>query len=463
MQIPILNGIKGDWRRYYPVNMVPVPLGTGISNGYFKPADGIRSFATAVHFDRGGVAWRGSLYRLSGYHLVKIASDGTVTPDPLAIPGAEDTSFAVGNDRIAFTADKGLYYYDGYSITKVTDPDLGDAIDVIWLDGYFVTTDGSYIVTTELTDPTSIKPLKYGSAEASPDKIVALKKIRNEAYVVGENTIEVFDNMGGEYFPLQRIEGAQVQKGCVGTRACCVYLDTIAMVGQGVNESPSVYMCINASALKVSTHEIDTIIQGYSKAQLAEVLVESRNDRSSQLLYIHLPNETLVYDHSVSQAVGEPVWFILSSSVDGVGQYRAKNFVWCYDKWICGDKIDGHVGYLTEDVGSQYGTHVHWEFQTDIVYNGSRGAIFHELELVALTGDVALGDNPTLATCYSNDGYTWSDPKFRSAGKIGDRAKRIVWYRNGSMRDRRIQKFFGDSSAHLSFARLEAQMEPLYA
>jgi hypothetical protein len=45
MQIPILNGIYTDstpeLRTSYPVNLVPVPKQSGISNGFLRPGDGI--------------------------------------------------------------------------------------------------------------------------------------------------------------------------------------------------------------------------------------------------------------------------------------------------------------------------------------------------------------------------------------------------------------------------------------
>ena len=102
-----------------------------------------------------------------------------------------------------------------------------------------------------------------------------------------------------------------------------------------------------------------------------------------------------------------------------------------------------------------------WEFGTIIAYNEGNGAIFHELELVALTGRVALGLDPQISTSYSVDGSTWGQDHFIRAGTIGNRAKRLVWLRQGNMRNWRMQRFRGDSQAHLSFARLEAQIEPL--
>ena len=49
-QIAILSGIytteTPDYRIAYPRNMVPVPRQQGISNGYLKPAEGIKQRAT---------------------------------------------------------------------------------------------------------------------------------------------------------------------------------------------------------------------------------------------------------------------------------------------------------------------------------------------------------------------------------------------------------------------------------
>jgi hypothetical protein len=36
-----------------------------------------------------------------------------------------------------------------------------------------------------------------------------------------------------------------------------------------------------------------------------------------------------------------------------------------------------------------------------------------------------------------------------------------VWFQQGHMRNWRIQRFRGSSDAHISIARLEAQLEPL--
>ena len=62
---------------------------------------------------------------------------------------------------------------------------------------------------------------------------------------------------------------------------------------------------------------------------------------------------------------------------------------------------------------------------------------------------------------YSLDGQAWSQPNSISAGAIGTRSKRLAWRRQGFMRNWRVQRFQGDSDAHISPVRLEAQLEPL--
>jgi hypothetical protein len=443
--------------------MIPVPKDQGISKGYLRPADGLVSNGTGPGIDRGGINWNGVCYRVMGTKLVTVSSNGTVTTlgdvgGPVSTLVTLDYSF----DRLAIASGGRLYYWNSaLGLVQVTDPDLGIVLDVVWVDGYFMTTDGTSLIVTELLDPTQVNPLKYGSSEVDPDPVVALLKLRNEVYALNLNTIEVFDNVGGEFFPFQRIDGAQIQKGVLGTFACCVYLENIAFLGSGRNEAPGIYLGANAQAQKISTQEIDMILLNYTEAQLALVKLEARNDKSHNHLYVHLPDKTLVFDASASKELGENVWFTLTTSVVGFNQYRARNLVWAYDRWLIGDPQSNSVGYMVQDIGSHYGQQVRWEFGTTIVYNEGNGAIFNELELVSLTGSVAIGKDPKISTSYSVDGKSWSQDRSISVGTTGNTRKRIVWFQQGHMRNWRIQRFRGDSDSHLSFARLEAQIEPL--
>lgn len=463
-QIPILSGTytdeSADWRTSYPVNMTPVPKDQGISKGYLRPSEGIIQQGAGPGVDRGGINWKDNHYRVMGTKLIRISSNGTVSilGD---VGGTDQVTLDYSFDRLAIASAGKLYYLVGTTLTAVTDPDLGTVLDVVWIDGYFMTTDGTFLVVTELNDPTAVNPLKYGSSEADPDPIIGLLKVQNEVYAMNRHTIEVFDNIGGDLFPFQRIEGAQIQKGLIGTHGCCVFADAVAFLGSGRNEAPGIYIGANSVATKISTREIDQLLLAYTQAELALAVLEAKIDKGHQHLILHLPDRAVVYDLSGSTAVQQPLWFVMTSAVAGFSTYRAKNLVWCYDRWNCGDPTSSKIGYLTEEISSHFGDIVRWEFSTSIIYNESHGAIFHELELVCLTGRVRFGFNPTLSMSYSIDGETWSQDKFIESGKTGERNRRLSWRRLGIMRNWRIQRFNGNSDTHIAIARLEAQLEPL--
>lgn len=463
MQISILNGVytneNSDFRIAYPYNMVPVPVEQGISRGYLRPGDGIAAFtADGPGIDRGGINWKGVCYRVMGTSLVSIDNVGGITTLG-TIPGSDPVKFDYSFDYLAIRASNGLFLYNGF-LTQISDVDLGNCIDFIWVDGYFMSTDGEFIAVTELNDPFSVNPLKYGSSEADPDPVLAILKLHNEPTVINRYTIETFSNIGGAGFPFQRVDGALIPKGVIGTNACCIFMDAVALVGGGRNEAISIYLASNGQFVRLATREIDQLLLTYTEGQLSAIKTEVRVDKGHELLLIHLIDRTLVYDGAASKVIGEPVWYILGSGLD-FAQYRAQNLVQCYGKWLVGDPQSAKIGYLTTDTSNHWGSVIGWEFSTIIVYNDGMGALFHELELVSLSGRVDLGLDPMISTCYSLDGEVWSQKKFILAGRQGQRQKRLVWLSQGSMRNWRVQKFNGTSDSRLSVARLEARIEAL--
>jgi hypothetical protein len=469
MKVPISSGIfsdqTGDFRTSYPLNLVPVAKDTGVSEAYLKPAEGLVNLTNLPGKDRGGISVNGECYRVTGTLFVKVTATNAVVVLG-DVGGQGQVSLCYSFDNIGISSNGNLFYWNltTLTLTRVTDPDLGVCKFVNWLDGYFVSTDGKYIVVTDLANPLNVNPLKYGSSEVIPDDITSLQVLRNTLYAVNRFSIEQFQNVGGSFFPFQRVDGAFIQRGAIGPYTCCVFEQQLAFLGSAQNEPPAIWLGLNAQTSKISTREIDIRLQKFTEAELFTVVIESRIDRDNRLLYIHLPNETLVYDAGTSQISGVPVWYSLSSSLNGVGPYQARNFVWAYDKWIFGDPVNNRLGTFNHAIGSHYGVPVGWEFSTHIIYNDGKGAIFFEMELICLTGNIENGAlDPVIYTDYSLDnGVTWSMPKVRKAGKQGQREKHINWLSLGTMNARRIQRFRGNSDAHLSINALEVRLEKLY-
>src|SRR5688572_29422202 len=98
MQIPIVSGVYVDQnpavRVSHPVNLVPVPTQSGVSDWSLRPAEGIEAFATGQGADRGAIEWEGTHYRVSGTKLVSVPAAGGAAVAVGDIPGAGQVRMA---------------------------------------------------------------------------------------------------------------------------------------------------------------------------------------------------------------------------------------------------------------------------------------------------------------------------------------------------------------------------------
>lgn len=496
MQINIAQGIytasSPDVLAALPVNMRLVPQVNEISGpgGNLRPTDGVRHLGPGFgQISRGVIRPTGynqdgvirvvgdQLYRYDGATITHLLdSDGNnIFVEQDSSDPERPARMDYGFDYITIASNEKLFLYNykggtigttGEVFVEVTDPELGPVKDAIFIDGYVMTTDGEFLVVSDIDDPTSFSSFKYGSSEIDPDDVVALLKIRNEVYAVNKNTIEVFQNVGGTGFPFRRVEGGQIMKGAVGRDACCVYRDSIAFLGGYRNEAPAIYLGINGSTQKISTQSVDRMLLEYTEDELSKVRFEVKRARSLDELLVHLPDKTLVFDANVGAAIGGGfVWHILSSAESGTGKFNYRD-IWYYNnKWTVCDHLTGASCEFDDTIATQNRKIIPWEFSTGFIYNSGNGAIVHELELVAVTGRNGLQDtnqdDPTITTSYSVDGQVWSQDRRISTGKPGDRSKRLVWRQQGILRNFRIQRFQGDSRAFINVLRLEAQVEPM--
>lgn len=462
MKLPITSGIYTDDAVNvgitYPQNLYVVPSDSGISEYYLRPFMGTRFYKNSLGVDRGGISWRGVHYRVLGSTLYSISDVGIYSTIGDVGFSSVLVKFTYGFDHLALVSNGSLYVYNGSTLQKSTDSSLGYLIDVQWVENFFMVTDGVDIVQMDRDNPLVTSPFSFGAAEIDPDPIVGLMRLRNELVVVGKHTVEYFDFVGGDDFAFAAIDGAQVMKGSIGINSFCAFQNTVAFLGGGNGEPPAVYLTENANAVKISTQEIDKFLLTFGNDVLQSVQIENVSFKNHDFLIIHFPNLTYVYDHTVSLVMGRSVWFTLNSTN---GPYLSRNFVWVYDKWFCSNLNTSDLGYLTEADGLMWGDPVPISFSTQFLFNSTSKFIVSGLELVMLTGRIKLGDNVKLGMSFSNDGVEWSQYRYMDCGGVGDRGKRVKWFRLGMSRVSKIFKFVSDSRLFVSFLLLEIEVEGL--
>jgi hypothetical protein len=65
-------------------------------------------------------------------------------------------------EYIGIASNNNLFLWDTATgvLAQNTDPDLGIVLDTVWVDGYWMTTDGEFLVVTELRQPVRSKPVE---------------------------------------------------------------------------------------------------------------------------------------------------------------------------------------------------------------------------------------------------------------------------------------------------------------
>lgn len=466
-QISLLSGIIADgtaeFLQNYPLNLEPVVTPNKIASegftGQLRATAGATAFVTGPGIDRGGVYFNDMLYRVMGTRLVRLRRANTI--DDLGdVGGTGPVTFAIGPDRLAIRSDDKVFYWDDTALTPLTDTDLGPCKDIIWVDGYFMSTDGVYVTVTELNDAYQVKPLKYGSAEEDPDPITGLIKFRNESYVLGRHTIQVFRNVGGNGFPFQTLRGATIPVGCVGNMAKCLYADSFAFVGGARNEAIGVYLAGQGSANRISSRAIDDELAKVDDP--SSIILENRTNRAERRLFVHLPTKSLVFCLNATKAAnGEEVWYLAQS---GVGKpYRPRAAIEAYGRLIVGDTESAQLANLTDTVSTHFGEAAQWRFDLGLIYNEGRGGILHAVELAGLPGRAPVGANGTAWLSLTRDGQNFTSERAILMGTAGDFSNRLQWRPRTNFRNYLGLRVRGLSSAMPGFAACEAKLSPLAA
>lgn len=374
--IPLIKGQRNsryDYRDNLPVNMTAVAEQIEGDSGYLLAHDGLKEFATTSGKARGGYFNErlNTQFRVSGGSLESIAEDGTATVVGQVL-GSAPCSFAESFNTQAVVSDGKFYLYDGYRITQVSDPNVSVPIDLVWFRGIYVLTDGETLYNTELTNEQVISPLNYVSSEFAADPIKGL--LRTDS-----NQIVAFNRFSTEWFTfnanapagtsvLAPIQGKSSTIGIVGTH-CKTFLDgQVFILGGRKSESPSVHIMNGAQEVTVATREIDKIIAKYTENELAVVEMESRTVDRDKFVIIHLPNETLLYNHTIGSKMGTAAaWTILKTGEDEPWRGRYGVFDPRVGKWVYGDTKDNKLATLDDESFAQYGEAQELLFYTPIL------------------------------------------------------------------------------------------------
>jgi len=454
-------GAEVDYRDYLPVNMVAIMKPVHDAAGYMLQHSGLTKHGDGVGIDRGGIWNRRdeAHYRVSGGSFISVDSGG-VSTDLGQITGSKTASLPYSFSSQAIITDGKMWLYDSVNgLVEITDSDLGDPIDGVWIDAYYFLTDGEFIYHTTIADETAIDPLQFATAEFMPDKSLGVGKTPdNKAIVFGRESIEYFDNQANLNFAFTRIKTRAIKSGIVGTHCKVEIRDKWYIFGGSKDESISVHVVGVGSVQQVASREVDKVISEYTENELKDVVLEARKEHGYSFLVVHLPKNTLLLNITLMEKMGpEQSWSIIKSDVAGDREWRAKHGIFepNIGRWVYGDKRDSTLGILDETASTHYGDIVEWILNTPFVHLETLS--IDELEIETIPG-FTITDDATVALSITTNGVTHSQERWLQYGGPSEYNARFIAYMLGYIDDWFAIKLRGASRSRMAFSKATLQV-----
>lgn len=459
------------------INLYPViPQASALNQRALFGTPGTKTFATTgdtvTGENRGSQIMKGAGYFVNGSKLYSVTAAGVVD-DKGAIEGAGRVSLANNGQFLVVVVPGGKAYgYDNVAdtLTEITNANFRPSSTVVFKDGFFVfsASDGSVFFNSALNDPFTYDALDFGTAEINPDRIVALHVNHNELFVAGEETIELFQNVGGSGFPFQRIPGANIQKGVYGKFTLAEFDNTFVFVGGGANEEAAIWKVTGSSSVqKVSTSAIDNAIQKFTDEEISSAFSWVYSEGGNFFVGFtfesaRIPSKTFVYDATTSALAGSSSWHERQTGVTD-NRWRVNSIVRLGGKALVGDQIDGRIGELDLDTFDEYGDVLFWSKSGPPFSNQGQRSFFGEIELFMEAGvglTTGQGSDPVVRMDFSdNGGRSFSSEFSRNYGKIGAYGQRTIWRRQGDIPNQRVLRFSGSDPVKRNILKLEANAE----
>jgi hypothetical protein len=387
-----------------------------------------------------------SFYVVSGDSAYKLTSLDA-TPQFLgSVAGTGPVSIAYNGTQLFFACNPTAFIYDEStgSFGQINDPDFPGAVTVGYLDGYFVFNEpnSQKIWVTALYDGNNIDALDFASAEGSPDNIVGVMVDHRELWVFGTNSVEVWYDAGTPDYPLQRIQGAFNEIGCLSAYSVAKLDNALFWLGADARGQGIVYRAKGYNGERVSTHAVEWQIQQYPDLNDAVAYTYQQDGHAFYVLNFPSADATWVYD------VATGAWHERGGWDAGVFTRHRGNCQCNFDgNIVIGDYENGNIYTFDLDVYADNGQIQKWLRSWRALPTGQndlKRTTQHTLQLdcesgVGLNGTVQ-GSDPQVMLRWSDDGgHSWSNTHLGGMGKIGAYGKRIIWRRLGmtqKIRDR---------------------------
>lgn len=383
------------------INMYP-ELAPGRLPVAIKSAPGLRNVAQlGTGRVEAFVSARDTLYAVVNGSLV--SWDGSTVTELAGITGGRAT-MAWNGSQVAISAGGAYRVWDGSNLLAPVGGNFSRTGSVDYMDGYVIRAEagGAAFDITGLLDATALDALDFATAETNPDYALRALASNGILWLIGEETVEAWQNAGQTDFPFTRLSSTVIEKGARSAYEVAPMDNSFFWV----SNEPKAYRQTNFAPERVSTHAVEASLQRHAEA-VGFVYQHEGHD----FFCIRFEDRPAwVYDPATQS------WHERASGADGPWNVTAT--VHHQGKWYAGT-VDGH---LCEFAGHQdQGEELHREAISRNVSNGGNRFNVRNIDVRLETGN---GGQCMYA--YSGDGgRTFFPERRRSLGDVGEYDRRF--------------------------------------
>jgi hypothetical protein len=332
------------------------------------------------------------------------------------------------------------WLWDGTTLDQITDLDFVDATQVKFLHGRFIINKpgtGEFYISTvypakaDLIDGTGWQSLAFATAEVDPDNLLALEVDKQELWLFGDFTTELYFDSGNATFPFESQPGGAIEWGIAAPWSVAKGDSTVVWLGKNRNGGPQVVATAGFSPQVISTDAVEEAMSGYTVVDDAFAFIMKGMDKSYfYVLTFPTANVTWAYNMSLPPELGWHQW-----SNYGVGRFRGATYCYFNGKRYVGDALDGRLYSLSETAYDDNGDVLERIAVAQTLELDGDDFSINELEIEFDSGVGLIsgqGSDPQAMLRISKDhGHIWGNSRWRTIGQIGKYKNRAIWRQMG--------------------------------
>lgn len=337
-----------------------------------------------------------------------------------------------------------LYQISTRTFTRITDPAFLGADRVAFIDGWWIFNQpGTQTFYTNFPQyGTGFNGSYFALKDGAPDNLISVFEIKEQLWLIGDKTTEVWYDAGGQYFPFQRLVGTLMQSGCKAKHSVARFSsggqDGLVWFGRSERGENAIIATRGFATDVISTPAFSNEVRQYPITSDAIGYVYQEDTHEFYVLTFPTADVTWCYDWQ-SGLLHKRLSY--DPYLQQFHRHRSNCFMNFQGMRIVGDYQCGSLFQLTRNVQSDAGWPLRGIRRSPHVWDkGQRGRTF----MASLQADFrpgvgnasGLGTNPQAYLRISRDGgitygQQWPSP----IGQIGQYKTRTMWRRLGFGRD----------------------------